>query len=642
MPTLIRPRQRTTSTSSVDTIRPSRAVVMLDELTRTYQDLDVGSEIDPATGSSSDLVEGSNSRSATPVGVRKIPAPTAKVVKPPTTTVSTSTKATSARKSSNRISKHSSTKLQERKGKSTFGSLSSSSSSSIQFSSPSLAFPPNISTPSPSHLSSTPILHSSAQAELESGSSSSSMVTNRSPTPPGPPSPHRKLTPTLGALSLRPTSPSSTQPGLLSGESTSVNLTVLPPNPPEIHPSQEENPFPSRSVPRNASRMNDPDQRQGSFHSPFAFDGPPFEYQEYGDFSSGYSGASDQQEVGDGLTVRIFDEEHSTDPFRSGLAPPEIFVEGVGVEEWEKEQEQAILRAPIALQSLQLRPFSDESSASSDDPFEFDARRRPWIPTRTSPSGVARQTKVHRKVQAEDLKLDVVFSRSRHQVFWDMDDQEYLICPAQIHVLLKHPLQWNQLSGDISMPEIYALDLACNNDAVPSILAKRDPDHDFSVRYTGSRATSESESRRPSRKKKSTRRPGSTPPTMVPKRGICIDFDWEKLYSPSGSWEDSGSYSNDGRYMKGWFTDIWIPIPTRLFAKKETRTFTISSEIWFHRDANATHGGSGRGGRGGSGSGGRSKKRDVDEELEPDGVFGSEKIMTVSHLWKEREMFKLW
>ena len=35
---------------------------------------------------------------------------------------------------------------------------------------------------------------------------------------------------------------------------------------------------------------------------------------------------------------------------------------------------------------------------------------------------------------------------------------------------------------------------------------------------------------------------------------------------------------------RGWFLKVWIPIPTRLFVKKETRVFKVVAKVWMMGD----------------------------------------------------------
>ena len=84
---------------------------------------------------------------------------------------------------------------------------------------------------------------------------------------------------------------------------------------------------------------------------------------------------------------------------------------------------------------------------------------------------------------------------------------------------------------------------------------------------------------------------------------------------------------------RGWYLKFWIPIPTRLFLKRETRMFQIRAQIWMVDQ--------------------EEEKPDrfetgfeaVDNEWGRDGGVSSLETkteMTVSHLRKERDMDGWW
>lgn len=85
---------------------------------------------------------------------------------------------------------------------------------------------------------------------------------------------------------------------------------------------------------------------------------------------------------------------------------------------------------------------------------------------------------------------------------------------------------------------------------------------------------------------------------------------------------------------RGWYLKFWVPIPTRLFLKRETRIFRIHAQIWmmdekeekpdrFETELEEAVGGS-------------SRENDVVPSLE------ANTEMTVSHLRKERDMDGWW
>jgi len=71
---------------------------------------------------------------------------------------------------------------------------------------------------------------------------------------------------------------------------------------------------------------------------------------------------------------------------------------------------------------------------------------------------------------------------------------------------------------------------------------------------------------------------------------------------------------------RGWYLKIWIPVPSHLFMKRETRIFEIRASVWMMGDEE----------RGLSGM-----DSEGDEEYFP---LLADAEMTVSHLRYEREM----
>jgi hypothetical protein len=194
----------------------------------------------------------------------------------------------------------------------------------------------------------------------------------------------------------------------------------------------------------------------------------------------------------------------------------------------------------------------------------------------------------------DDLELSIDFLQHPHFEFWDKNDVEHVICPAQLHLTLNDPNdshdshdyhlhhQRQQSFVSTSLPDIQVIDIECCNTPVPSLLTDRDPDSSYHVTYVGSTTRDD---------KRSVGSDNRIPKDVVAKPGICINPNWSRLH-----------------FDAGWYMNIWIPLPTRLFAKKETRMFTLRSRLWIGK-----------------------------EDEEPEAVVG-EKVMTVSHLLRERDM----
>jgi len=89
---------------------------------------------------------------------------------------------------------------------------------------------------------------------------------------------------------------------------------------------------------------------------------------------------------------------------------------------------------------------------------------------------------------------------------------------------------------------------------------------------------------------------------------------------------DGTTMTTNNNNARGWYLKFWIPIPARLFMKRETRIFEIRASVWMmrveeQRVLNLMDGEDG----------------EVEEE-EEDFPLIAEAEMTVSHLRREREM----
>jgi hypothetical protein len=196
----------------------------------------------------------------------------------------------------------------------------------------------------------------------------------------------------------------------------------------------------------------------------------------------------------------------------------------------------------------------------------------------------------------DDFELSIAFLQQPHFEFWDRNDVEHVVCPAQLHLTLKdphelHDFQLNlhphgrqpSIASPPSLPDIQVIDVECYNIPAPSLLTDHDPDSNYRVTYIGSTTRDD---------KRSGGGDKAIPKDVLKKPGICLQPDWTRFH-----------HSNEG-----WLMKLWIPIPTQLFAKKETRTFILRSRLWIGK-----------------------------EDEEPEAVVG-ERVMTVSHLLSEREM----
>ena len=79
------------------------------------------------------------------------------------------------------------------------------------------------------------------------------------------------------------------------------------------------------------------------------------------------------------------------------------------------------------------------------------------------------------------------------------------------------------------------------------------------------------------------------------------------------------------RNARGWYLKIWIPIPAKLFMKRETRIFEVRASVWMTRAAEEHV----------------LNMMDSEKEAEEDFPLIAEAEMTVSHLRSEREMMMM-
>lgn len=133
------------------------------------------------------------------------------------------------------------------------------------------------------------------------------------------------------------------------------------------------------------------------------------------------------------------------------------------------------------------------------------------------------------------------------------------------------------------------IDLQCYTKAKPSIYSEFDPNAQYSVYYTGTKLDQ-----------------GKSPSLLAHDNGIAIEPEWVRSFVKTSDKKmkpDQGGFSF-GR--TGWYLRVWVPVPLRLFVKRETRTFVLKACVWIRSGEN--------------------------------NVVEASHEVTVSHLRKEREM----
>lgn len=253
---------------------------------------------------------------------------------------------------------------------------------------------------------------------------------------------------------------------------------------------------------------------------------------------------------------------------------------------------------------------------------------------------------------AADCELSIVFPSTAHYEVWDMGD-EYVLsivdpkihpdrsfvfsahfaCPALLCLMAKDAYTWSGLP--LALPDVTLIDIRCEDHLLPSRKSMYDPNDEYSTQYTGGKTGTANDDL------------NTTVETKIGQHGIRIEGKWIRTYAKPGveglgrarvdrrgdisnlnthakrQNYDAATMAMDGAYARGWYLKVWIPIPTRLFVKRETKMFNINARIFMMGDE------------------GRVLSLDGNE----DGVayaLHADAQMTVSHLRSRREMDGCW
>jgi len=148
----------------------------------------------------------------------------------------------------------------------------------------------------------------------------------------------------------------------------------------------------------------------------------------------------------------------------------------------------------------------------------------------------------------------------------------------------------------LALPDVTLIDIRCEDLPLPSRKSVYDPNDEYNVHYTGAKTGTANDDL------------NTTVETKIGQRGIRIEGKWKRTYTNPGvegsgrarldrrrdisslnmhsqrQNYDAATMAMDGAYARGWYLKIWIPIPTRLFAKRETRMFDINARIFMMGD----------------------------------------------------------
>ena len=195
--------------------------------------------------------------------------------------------------------------------------------------------------------------------------------------------------------------------------------------------------------------------------------------------------------------------------------------------------------------------------------------------------------------------------------------------------MAKDPRLWS--GTPIALPDFSLIDIRCDDLPVPSSMSVYDPSIEYAVQCTvpWNRNLPPPYSSSSSSSKKI-----ELPPFTVNHQEITIEGKWERTYTkpkmegqtPVFYIADRNGEEDGTRNARGWYLKIWVPIPARLFMKRETRIFEVRASVWMMRAGervlNVT----------------TSSEKEEDEEDFP---LIAEAEMTVSHLRSEREMMMM-
>jgi hypothetical protein len=216
-------------------------------------------------------------------------------------------------------------------------------------------------------------------------------------------------------------------------------------------------------------------------------------------------------------------------------------------------------------------------------------------------------------VGAVDLELSIVFPQTPHFEVWDMGDNAHMACPAMLCLMAKDPQAFSGMP--LALPDVSLIDIRCEDLPLPLPRGKYEPHEEFYTSYVGSKTGKANDALI---KDASPR----TSASGISMDNISIEGQWVRTYTKPGV-EGSGRSRvlrrSDIPKFRGWYLKFWVPIPTRLFEKRETRAFFLHARIWMMGD--------------------EQRVLSLDEN-EGGQVYPllADAEMTVSHLRKEREM----
>ncbi|KAF5380681.1 hypothetical protein D9757_007076 [Collybiopsis confluens] len=224
------------------------------------------------------------------------------------------------------------------------------------------------------------------------------------------------------------------------------------------------------------------------------------------------------------------------------------------------------------------------------------------VGTPSSPGTEWRDRCGHISPGISDLDLTIAFHKK--QPFfdvWDLPDNIHIAVPATLHLTLKNPREWNEISSE---PDLRYIDIKASTFDYRPLSEYFPPE--YTVAYNGASSIEYAD------------------PSIVPAdltRGIIVNKKWhssgsrsrfrESLITNYGRLPDDsiGADQEDVSQKRGWFFKFMIPIPSWVLRQGNTRAFTVEASAW---------------------AGG----------LDDGGLIRGDTELVISHLRSEREMVK--
>lgn len=207
----------------------------------------------------------------------------------------------------------------------------------------------------------------------------------------------------------------------------------------------------------------------------------------------------------------------------------------------------------------------------------------------------------------------------------------HIAIPGILCLMAKDAPSWTGMP--LALPDVSFIDIHCNSIPVRVRMTSYNPSQEYSTQYQGPHLSS------PGVKDGPDTISDTRPPSMSHDR-ITLERHWIRTYSRPGvdgsgrarivrrgeiadAYARAASGAGFGTDARGWYLKFWIPLPTRLFVKRETRMFQLDARVWMMGDEERA----------------LSLDENADGRVAP---LVADAQMTVSHLRAPREMDGVW